>query len=406
MLTADLARTRRRGRELRLVPLERDERSTLVALGERLLRTVREHVGRTREELRGALGELPVAQRERKLFDGLAKLVEDASDWSSDAPMEVDELRSEVFLEASGRRASGAPFDRGSVLGAVAARLGIDVEAAERNLYADLRGAQVLRRVEELDGERLVERWERGQAQAVLLKAARVVVDVRCAAPPAYRELFRKLKFRQLLHEIQPLPEGYRITIDGPLSLFDSVTKYGLQLALILPALEECESFTLEADVRWGKQRTPLTFRHEHSQPRRDGACPVPDDVATLLAAVKGLGSRWTASVASTLLHLEGLGVCVPDLVLQAEGERPVYVELLGYWSRDAVWRRVDLAEAGLGERLLFAVSQRLRVSEEVLDDVESAALYVYKGTISPRTLVERAERLCEKPYSARPRRR
>jgi hypothetical protein len=45
-----------------------------------------------------------------------------------------------------------------------------------------------------------------------------------------------------------------------------------------------------------------------------------------------------------------------------------VYLEVMGYWSRAAVWKRVELVQAGLAERVLFAVSSRLSVSEEVLD--------------------------------------
>ncbi len=394
MLTADLVRTRRKGRELRLAPLEPAERERALDLARALLDTVRSHVGRTRDDLKGALGALPVGQRDRKLFDGLAKLLEDASDWSSDVPLDPSALRSAVFLEASLRRRSGESFDRDATLQHVGRNLGLSDGDAEKYLYADLRSAQVLRSVDSMDAAALVERWEGAQAQAVLLKAVKVTVDVRCAAPAAYRELFRKLKFRQLLHEITPLDDGYRIVIDGPFSMFESVTKYGLQLALVLPALRACDAFTLEADVRWGKQRTPLIFRHEHACAQRDAECVLPDDVASVLEALRALDGPWRVSVANTLLNLEGLGVCIPDLVFEAPGKQRVYLEVMGYWSRDAVWRRVELAEGGLGERVLFAVSQRLRVSEAVLDDVESAGLYTYKGTMSARAILDRVQKL------------
>ena len=67
------------------------------------------------------------------------------------------------------------------------------------------------------------------------------------------------------------------------------------------------------------------------------------------------------------------MGLSVPDLVFErrtagAPRER-VYLEVMGYWSRAAVWKRVELVRAGLAERILFAVSAKLRVSEDVLDD-------------------------------------
>ena len=68
----------------------------------------------------------------------------------------------------------------------------------------------------------------------------------------------------------------------------------------------------------------------------------------------------------------------------------------MGYWSRAAVWQRVELVKAGLDESVLFAVSTRLRVSEEVLEADLPGALYVYKRTMSARAIAERLDGLCD----------
>jgi hypothetical protein len=68
------------------------------------------------------------------------------------------------------------------------------------------------------------------------------------------------------------------------------------------------------------------------------------------------------------------------------------YLEVLGYWSREAVFRRVDLVTQGLAARVLFAVSSRLRVSEEVLGDELPSRLYVYKGALSAKELLRRLD--------------
>jgi predicted nuclease of restriction endonuclease-like RecB superfamily len=85
------------------------------------------------------------------------------------------------------------------------------------------------------------------------------------------------------------------------------------------------------------------------------------------------------------------VGLCIPDLrfVHRDTGE-VAYLELLGYWSRDAVWKRVELVAKGLRERVIFAASSRLRVSEEVLDDAAPSELYVYKGTLLPKEVLRR----------------
>jgi predicted nuclease of restriction endonuclease-like RecB superfamily len=213
------------------------------------------------------------------------------------------------------------------------------------------------------------------------------------------------LKFRRLLHRIAPEGEGgYRIDIDGPFSLFQGVAKYGLELSLLLPALEACSSLELEAEVRWSERGRSLTFRH------RGGAKPRPagdtlgmrSEVVELVEGIRALGGGYEVALADRIFDLPGIGVCVPDLkLIRASDGVETFVEVLGYWSRSSVWKRVELAERGLDARILFAVSSRLRVSEDVLDESDSAALYVYKGKMNPQAVLRKVEGLS----SERPRR-
>ena len=96
---------------------------------------------------------------------------------------------------------------------------------------------------------------------------------------------------------------------------------------------------------------------------------------------------------------MPGLGICVPDLTFENRQDgRRVFLEVLGFWSRDAVWRRVELVQRGLGERVLFAVSRRLRVSEQVLEEGQNGALYVYKGRMSASAILRKIEALAAAP--------
>ena len=59
------------------------------------------------------------------------------------------------------------------------------------------------------------------------------------------------------------MSDGYVFHIDGPLSLFSATNKYGLQMALFLPALLLCRDFRLDAELRWGPKREPRSFHLE-----------------------------------------------------------------------------------------------------------------------------------------------
>jgi hypothetical protein len=127
-----------------------------------------------------------------------------------------------------------------------------------------------------------------------------------------------------------------------------------------------------------------------------DAAAPaLPDELSAFVSAFERLESGWRIDREPAVLDLPGAGVCVPDLafVRASDGAR-VHFELLGFWSREAVWRRVELVRAGLPHRILFAVSKSLRVGEAVLDDSPTGALYVFTRVIGAKQVLDRLETL------------
>jgi hypothetical protein len=396
VLTADLVRAFRRGDTLKLREINPKMRPRVHAIAEFLVAQATEGVGMSRDDVLASMQGLELRAAEQKIADGLRKLVLDQCDFSMDPALDPPTLRAAVFTAATVARKADedGSFDRLAVLAVVAEALEMTPEALEVALFADLKQAQMLRSFDPITAAQLVDRYVLGQSQAVLLRAVRVVATVSGSSTGAYRALFRSLKFRRLLYVIEAVDDGYRITIDGPHNLFSASSKYGLQLALVLPAIRACASWAIEADVRWGKERLALTFQHAGSAETRAVEDRLPDDVQRLVDRWKKLKSPWGVRRSTRILDLPGVGLCVPDLVFSHPDHGKVYLEVMGFWSRAAVWKRVDLVEAGLKDRVLFAVSQRLRVSEAVLGGEERGALYVYKGVMNARGVLAKLDGL------------
>ena len=402
-----------------LRPAQREE---ALALAEAYLAPARDHRGGTRGALEAAWSELPVAARARRLAGGLLKLIEDRCTFESPSEPDPIALRRAVFQAAAARRRSGCDadgLDRAAVLTQVAAEHDLSPAELEGGLYTDLKSQQRLVRFDDLSAESLVSAYELAGPQAVLLRALWLRVDLYGASPETYRAIFQRLKFHGLLFTLDRLdpdpdqsgPPGYRLELDGPYSLFSSVTKYGLKLALVLPILRQAPRWELQAKILWGKQQRTLDFNLAGATPepktaarrsRRGGSrqkaaeLAARPEVEQLRERFAALDSDWSVTPANEILELPGVGLCVPDLCFErgSDGQR-VFLEVMGFWSRAAVWRRVELVQAGLDYRVLFAVSKRLRVSEAVLDPDLPGALYVFKGVISPREVLRRLERLC-----------
>ena len=420
MLTADLVRVYAEGDGITVRPLPPKVRPRLLALAEYLVDSAREMVGEPREAVETTFGAFELKPAERRLAEGLKKLVLDRCDFGTDDRFDPPALRAEVFLAAAAARRAAtdlAEFDRDAVLGPIAAAHGAAPEDIDAGLFADLKQAQKLRTFNAVQPEHLLDAYELGQAQAVLLRATRVVATVSGGTVADHRALFRALKFHRLLYRVAATPgstadaPAHRIEIEGPHALFSASTKYGLQLAVVLPAIRCFPRWEIEADVLWGTARRAQVFRLSGEARVPLDAVPdaLPEEVARLVEKWPGLNSPWSVRRSSRLLDLPGVGISVPDLVFTHTSTRQrVYLEALGFWSRAAVWQRVDLSTGagrgrGLGVPVVYAVSERLRVSEQVLDGELPAALYVYKGTMSARGVLERVEKVAARAERAPP---
>ena len=402
MLTADLVRWRStKEDQLVLRQIAPKRRNAAKALASELIAAAAGHVGQSREDLKAAWGLIPIAAPDRKVFEGLKKLVQDRCDFASEKTLDPPALRAEVFGAASLARAGDDVFDRDIIIAQVAATHGVEPDVIEASLFADLKQAQTLTAFDPIEPEALLDGYALAQEQAVLLRAIRIQVRVSQGDVGAYRHFFRALKFRQLLHRIEPLPDGdgYLIEIDGPHSLFRSSTRYGQRLALLVPAIRACPKWAVRAQLLWGKEKRRLWFSMEGQAAGTVEASRLPDDVAELVDRFKELQQKaskcaWRVRRSTRILNLPGVGVCVPDLVFVHDTGINVYLEVMGFWSRAAVWQRIELVQQGLSDQIVFAVSARLRVSEAVLGDDLPGQLYVYKQKMNANRVLDRLNAL------------
>lgn len=373
----------------RIVPLylDRDDPYWL-EVAESLLMIFREGVGTTRGEIEAEIDELVGEGLATLAHRGLAKVLEDRGEFEVVADVPPEELRAKVFAAAAEHRrtlrAAGhrAPFRREAVLSKVAEELNLSAEQVASSLFADLKDeARLLRFDDTLTAPRLIDRYNVALAQAVLLRSVLVTAEVRREKPARYRQLFRWLKFHRLLYRVEgTMADGYTLHIDGPLSLFSATNKYGLQMALFLPALLLCQDFRLDAELRWGPRRDPKTFHLEagdglisHYQ---DAGTYVPAELTAFLDRFRQVAPAWEVSEATDVVELGREGVWVPDYqFVHKKTGTDVFVEVLGFWKRSSLDRLLRLLPRHGPPRYVLAISDRLKVDEEALGELSGPVL-------------------------------
>jgi uncharacterized protein len=396
MLTGSLVRVRYSRNRILPVYVATTDAANL-ELAARLLESFRGREGITRGELLDELAETFGDRPGQFLQQGLIKLLEDRCEFAVVSGHPPEPLREAVFRAAAARRAAG-PFDRAAVLTDVATELHLTPGEIEAGLFADLKSEQQLVAFQDTTPERLLERYNVALAQAVLLRAVGVTVDVRREPPARLRRLFRLVKFHRLVCDVEPLgPDGYRLKLDGPMSLFTATQKYGLQLALFLPAVLHCRDFTLTAELRWGAERKPKVFTLTPA----DGLVPhlpeqgtyVPPELAMFAEQFRKKAAGWALHEETAVFPLGG-SFWVPDFRLEhVKTGRAVYLEVLGFWRRASAEAHLRRLKEHAGAPFLLAVSDQLKI-----DDAELAGLPAevvrFKAMPLPDEVVKRAEKL------------
>jgi predicted nuclease of restriction endonuclease-like RecB superfamily len=397
MLTGDLVRVKAGKGEL--VPSFVDPTAEkLVARAEELLTLFREGVGRRRVDLDDDVKLLVGDATDHKLVNGLVKVLTDRSEFDVSAPLPPAEIRAKVFrlatlrgplsppdLELEGGRPTAAAIYR-----ELAAELGVDAAALEAALYADHADQQVLTTVDVPSARWLLDRYNVALVQAVLLKASELRVRLVGADPARVRQLIRAVKFHQLICDVHPLPEGgYELVLDGPASLFSQTSRYGMALAKFFPALLlQPGMWDATAKVSWHGTKTmkltPATGLRSHY--RETGAYETRESL-WFEERFRALDSGWALDRDVRPLDQGGEGIVVPDFRITKDG-RTAWLEILGFWRKGSIERRLKLLKRHGPTNLVVAVSKRLAGEAGELPD----AVVPFAEVIPAREVLKRVE--------------
>jgi predicted nuclease of restriction endonuclease-like RecB superfamily len=412
MLTTDLIRARISKGEIVPRFLKADDKS--LGRAETLLACFDSHVGKTRGELEEAILAEIGDGTDYLVWNGLAKLLYDRSEFAVDSPIACEDLRRAIFEEGAKHHPviRGERYDlpgalreatrRDELLRIVSERLQMTSAALEQAMYADLEEAHKLVSFEKISAEELIDRYNVALVQSILLRATELRALVWPDKPSRLRQLFRFIKFFRLMYRVAPRSDGsYLITLDGPLSIFKQSQKYGVQLACFFPALLLCPKFSLEADIVWSKEQQRLAFAIDdraglvsHYQ---DTGHYVSEEGRWLEERWAQLKLPWALDKEAPPINLRGRLVMVPDYTIRAPDGREAYVELVGFWRKGYLETRLSLLREAGPPNLILAISDRLRVADEEAQTGQARILW-YKGTIVAKDLLAMAESCAVKP--------
>lgn len=418
MLTSDLVLSRREGD--RVVPFRLDpENEANLRLAQTLIELFNQHVSQPREVVNAALTEFIGNSTDFRIPRGLVKLLaDDCAEFAPPpTPLPPFELRRRVFLAAAEQHPlSLAPsmltpvtaLDiHAEVAAGLTAELGRELQAEEiaAGLFADRRDQQRLQTFAAPTPRWLLDRFNLAQAQGVLYRCTSMQLVAERNIPARYQQLFRLIKFHRLIHQITGDPEhGYEIELDGPASVLTGTTRYGVDMAIFLPALLWCTKWRMKAALqeqdgrtRWLVLDSATTnlVSHYKDQPVYDSALE-----RNFAERFERLESQWRLERETEVIHLKQL-VLIPDFRFrQKEDGRTALLEIVGYWRPEYLRRKfAKLAAAGRSD-LVVALNAELHVGARERERLETlpGPVVFFKQALDPKEVLAALEKIPRQP--------
>lgn len=402
MLTSDLLLTRTEGPYLypRYV---RTDAPRFTRMAEELIAIYADHAGKPRRELTVALNQYAEDRTDFRIQRGLAKLLrDDRCEFEEQAVAPPLEVRRRLFALARENHPVVLqpdhihPVTKDELIAEVAREYKAEPEQIAWALYADLAENHILTRFDPPEPAWLLQRYNVALAQALLYRCVRMKLSVFRNIPSRYKQLFKFIKFYQLMHAIEgDLDSGYEILLDGPVSMFRLSQKYGLKLAVFLPALLLCTRWKMEAEIvtAEGEQRYfPLDESSNLVSHYRDSTMYDSLLEKTFAERFTALESGWEIEREVAIINLKET-VFIPDFAFRHPDGRTALMEIVGYWRPEYLKKKLMKLRRSGREDMVIAVSANLNVSQDDFTDVPGRVFF-FKNRINPKEVITRLEQV------------
>ena len=405
MLPSDLLIHRPRGESVEAKQLPLSDGWTAIAA--QLIDLFQQAIGQPQSHLNQQLQTLEGENTDYRIKRGLAHILRSSfSTFDIVSPLDPPSLRQRVFALAAGPQAPSptvAHQHLSTLAAALSQELDKDVEPAHirQGLYADLKENRILTEFDAPTPEALLHRYNLSQIQGIFYRASQVVLQLHRNDPGEYKLMFRYLKLFRLMAYIEgEADQGFTITIDGPASLFKASTRYGLDIAKLVPALLHVTRWQLAATLEWkdsySQQRSQKRYTLDsdcglvsHYPPGKPYDSMVEAAFAERWQKLVDTGkTQWQLEREVELIPIPG-SVMIPDFRLVHPDGRVYLLEIVGYWRPEYLRKKFAQVRKSDCDRLILAISERLNLSKAGINvDTVPAQIVWFKDKLQPKAVL------------------
>ena len=250
-------------------------------------------------------------------------------------------------------------------------------------LYADLPSNQPVLTFNTLSAERLLHRYNAAQVQGLLLHCNSLTLKLSDSMTAELRQLFKYLRFNQLLSTIRKEEELYEITVDGPLNLFYKTKRYGMNLANFFLAVLHQPKWELSAEIQFRNKRVSRLSLDESCGIKpisQQFLAYIPEDIQLFQTMLKNKTDDWQIRPGSQFLPLAGDFYCFPDYQLVHNSGVETAIELFHPWHQGHLIARLNTLAEQKDVSLILGVSKELEKKPLIAEALETSTYFSQFG--------------------------
>lgn len=373
-----------------------------LAIATELIDLFQASVGDSQGNLDRQLKELEGEETDYRIKRGLAHILRSSfSAFEVVSPLEPQQLRQRVF--ALSAQTVPSPQATQQHLTVLAHQLGQELDREvypdqiRQGLYADLQENRILTTFEAPTPKALLHRYNLSQIQGIFYRASHVILNVYRNDPGEYKLMFRYLKLFRLMTYIEgDADHGFTVTIDGPVSLFKPSTRYGLDIAKLIPAILHVTKWSLTATLQIRDSYSNLIKQKQFSlNPNCGLVTHYPPGKPYDSMLEESFADRWSTTKTDwrlerevDLIPIPG-SVMIPDFRLVHPDGRSYLLEIVGYWRPEYLRKKFSQVRRSGCQNLILAISERLNLDKAgvKLENVPARIIW-FKDKLLPKTVM------------------
>jgi predicted nuclease of restriction endonuclease-like RecB superfamily len=368
--------------------LSRTKHAPYIDLANQMCQVYRSGIGSMRKTLHQEIQKILQADPQCPIrrVGAFCKLLDERSEFDAGKPQKAAQLRQRVFRQAAKLHPLVSNVE--SILDHLHTDVKDQIAQSENTSWLDLQKQLFSDIIEhhrllkfnspEQDTD-LLARYNVAQTQAALFDASEILVD----AKGDWKAILRYAKLAQLMHRIEPIEGGYRITLDGPASILRRTHRYGFQMAKFLPGLLSCSGWKMSATLlpkgfakyahtawaqkkRWTLQLDDQCGLQSSSGPQNAFDSQIEEQLVENWNLMQLLHDGTAESVPWQLIRegdilVREQRVFFPDFTILTPSGNRVLLEIVGFWTPEYQRHKAQVLQEFSDTPILLAIPKSLK---------------------------------------------